>query len=671
MRVSVAGSFKNLSFSLDPLENQILVHGIIKLCGYCVYDLEMKSNPENINALAFSRQKVLVPVKVYMGDDDASGMEMMPIKQNPSSSENEDVEVNITGCSNLGKSFVAEDSGQDVIECSSSFGDTVSGTENALSFSDTEVESRRCADDPSSSMCDDWYQGRYASVPFVMSTIGHVLQTLDGGMCKVTKRVTMHWRRFIRPITWRCRWIELKLKQLQSQARKYEKELAAYNYRKQRDFAHLTLDDSNIKSVPMSGWMHRNKVMKRNKRKQVEEKCDLASYMSNHSLFSYYEKTDCIADTCVNDFNDIGIGHDSESNKEFKRNDAWSSVENGNIDKSLDDIIKKIEALQSQVQQLKTRTDMVIIENNARFCSVTQLRMHGPSDGYNHFDLNPTFFAGNGNTLPFSFPHSSSLQLQPEFHMGDLLMPENASASREGMIPCTERTNRPELDDPWENIKDGVLVQNLAAKEGWHGFNYDGNRPVERTKESIEEDKFISEIQVSEPDSPENAVHLNSTWNKTKRRKTSGSKRQSRRSSAEGTEIFSNKLQSASAVMCKYWLMRFILFYVEALYPFHGVLFLDLGRSLNANLLVSLTAMRAKMVAPGTKATSGMALRTLSWGTDCPVLLATMRAGGITIPLNIIYSSALLRFTFFITKSIQHKWEKSQLTFISSCFGAS
>jgi hypothetical protein len=80
----------------------------------------------------------------------------------------------------------------------------------------------------------------------------------------------------------------LKLRLLHSQERKYEKELAALDYTKQLDFSHLTLDGSGIKSVPISGRMHRNKVMKRKKRERVEEKCDLASHMSNHTLFSYY-----------------------------------------------------------------------------------------------------------------------------------------------------------------------------------------------------------------------------------------------------------------------------------------------------------------------------------------------------------------------------------------------
>ncbi|KAG4393551.1 hypothetical protein AAZX31_03G099000 [Glycine max] len=448
-------------------------------------NLELKSHSENVNALAFSRQRVLVPVKVNMGDD-AFGVETVPIKQIPSSGGDEDVEVDIIGCSNLGKPFLMEDSCEDSPECSSSFGDSGSGAENASSFSDTEVESRKCADDPSSSKCDDWFE------------------SCQGRKKRMTKSLTSHWRRFIHPMSWRCKWIELQMKQLQSQARKYEKELAAYNHSKQLDLAHFTLEDSNIKSIPISDRMHRNKVMKRNKRKRVEEQCDIESYMSNHSLFSYYEKTDCTADTCLKDVCDVGIGGVNDSNQEFKLNDEWSSEEYGNVDKSLDDIIQKIEAIQSEVQQLKTRTDKVISESCGKFCSITQFSMRGRSDGFNHFD---STFTSNENTLPFSFPRSSS-QLESEFHMGDLLMPGNASASREVMIPCIVTTDGPELDDPLKDTKDEVLIHNQVAKEEWHDFiDYDG------TKDSIEEGKFSFDVQVSEPDPHENGMHNeHSTW---------------------------------------------------------------------------------------------------------------------------------------------------------------
>ena len=87
---------------------------------------------------------------------------------------------------------------------------------------------------------------------------------------------------------WRCKWIEVQLKQLKSQALRYNEELALYNRRKQHEFANYSLDNFGTKTVPFSGSIGRNKVMKRKKRERVEAECDLASYMSNHSLFSYY-----------------------------------------------------------------------------------------------------------------------------------------------------------------------------------------------------------------------------------------------------------------------------------------------------------------------------------------------------------------------------------------------
>ncbi|KAJ1439512.1 hypothetical protein SESBI_02452 [Sesbania bispinosa] len=457
-----------------------------------------------MNAPVFPGQKVL---------GDAFGMETLPIEQIPVSSQNEDVEVNITGCTNSGKALVVQDSCDDETESSSSFGDTGSGTENVSSFSDTEVESRMCSDNASSSMCDDWRE------------------SLRGRK----KRMTNHWRKFISPLMWRCKWIELRLKQLQSQALKYDRELAAYNYTKQHDFAHLTLDGSAIKSIPISGRMHRNKVMKRKKRKRVEEKCDLASYMSNHSLFSYYEKTDCSVDAHLKDC-PAAIGGNNDTNEEFELNDLWSSVDYEDNDKSLDDFIQKIEAIQSQVQKLKTRYDK------------------------------PASFAGNENTFPVSFGHTSS-QLQSEFQMGDLLMPGNTSSS-EGIIPLIEATDRHELDDPWEDVdlpitivtlpwsmgmaktwhiiepsnhktKDEVLIQNPSTQEELHDFENVGNQLVKKTEVSAEANKSYSQVQDSEPDSTENAVHStlksctalkpNVPRNKRKGRKKSGSKRWTRR----------------------------------------------------------------------------------------------------------------------------------------------
>lgn len=82
-------------------------------------------------------------------------------------------------------------------------------------------------------------------------------------------------------------WMELQVKKLNSLALKYDKELAAYDYKKQLEFSKFTVDDLNVKSVPIYDGIHRNKVMNRKKRKKAEER-DLSSYVSNHSIFSYY-----------------------------------------------------------------------------------------------------------------------------------------------------------------------------------------------------------------------------------------------------------------------------------------------------------------------------------------------------------------------------------------------
>ncbi|KAK2352519.1 hypothetical protein QL285_090261 [Trifolium repens] len=456
-----------------------MVARFMKMCP--APDLELNSRLENINA------PEILGVENCGGDD--CGREMIPNERAPSRNGNEDVEVNITECKNSGKATVMQDFFEDltVSSSSSSFGDTGSGSENAVaaSFGDQEVESQMCVDGASSSICDDWHES----------------------LRKRKRRTTTdHWRKFISPIMWRCKWVELQLKQLQSQAHKYEEALAALNDTKEHDYAHLTLDDSNIKSVPISGRMHRNKVMKRKKRKRVEEQCDLASYMSNHTLFSYYEKkADHNVDVGLEDCQEVAIGGDIENLVEFTSSvDLWYPVDCYDNDKSWEAAIQKLTAIQSQVQNLKSRYDKVISENPGRFCSVNQLSALEPSDGLNQSYLKPASRA------------------------------ENASSGDDGKVPFIEANNRPELDDQGGNNKDKNLAQYQVAKEELHELENVGNQLVKKI-ESIEQNVAFSEFQVSEPNSSSQyAVHStlrpcstlksNIPWNKGKGKK-SGSKR--------------------------------------------------------------------------------------------------------------------------------------------------
>lgn len=86
---------------------------------------------------------------------------------------------------------------------------------------------------------------------------------------------------------WRCKWAELRINEIQSQALKYARELAAYDQNKLSRVNQSTVEEFGSKSLAFSSQWYRKKAMKRRKRKRAEDTTDLASYMSHHSLFSY------------------------------------------------------------------------------------------------------------------------------------------------------------------------------------------------------------------------------------------------------------------------------------------------------------------------------------------------------------------------------------------------
>ncbi|XP_045811349.1 uncharacterized protein LOC123905690 [Trifolium pratense] len=246
----------------------------------------------------------------------------------------EDVEVNIIGNSGLKG---VEDSCVDVIEIESSSSSSFDGTgsDTELSDSNDDVETRKR---------DEWRK-------YVRK-----------------RKVTDHWRKFILPIMLRCKWVELKLRKLNAKARKYEKEIAAYDQQKLLDFLKFAVDDFDVKSVPRSEGIQRHKVMRRQKRKRAEE-CDPSLYMSNHRLFSYYENKNRDNVGPVEDLpSDVVSDVDCADNVwEFKVN-MWSSVDHLNdADKSVIDNIENIEELLSKVEKLKTQIDTVMNENPGSF----------------------------------------------------------------------------------------------------------------------------------------------------------------------------------------------------------------------------------------------------------------------------------------------------------------
>lgn len=148
----------------------------LELKGKSEAALEVLVKKENIPDPPFSGQKVLQSGTNYKGN--AYDKEASRIEQTLLSSRNEDMEVNITGCTNSSKALMEEDTSEDATECSSSFGDTGSGSENGSPFSDDEVMSQMDATDAFSSMF--WCEPsliRYVSV-WIISCIYFFLSCL-------------------------------------------------------------------------------------------------------------------------------------------------------------------------------------------------------------------------------------------------------------------------------------------------------------------------------------------------------------------------------------------------------------------------------------------------------------------------------------------------------------
>ncbi|CAK9183358.1 unnamed protein product [Ilex paraguariensis] len=103
------------------------------------------------------------------------------------------------------------------------------------------------------------------------------------------KKLTSHWRSFIRPLMWRCKWTELRIKEFELQASKYSRELAAHDRKKHIAPDQFTLVESGSRSLPFAFQSHRKKAMKRRTRKRAEDTTDIKSYISHHNLFSYRE----------------------------------------------------------------------------------------------------------------------------------------------------------------------------------------------------------------------------------------------------------------------------------------------------------------------------------------------------------------------------------------------
>ncbi|KAG6510375.1 uncharacterized protein LOC121975035 [Zingiber officinale] len=356
-----------------------------------------------------------------------------------------DEEIDIVDCTKGIDGKMVNFDDPDATECSSSFGNTFSGSESELKQENGDME---------------------VDSPFVPSNGDPIgLDVLNRDFRK--KKVSAQWRKLINPLMWRCQWLELRMKLLLSQTTMYDKELAAYKHEKELQSKIIELDCSGSRSVPFTSRNNRKRVMQRSKRKRTEDKVDISSYMSNHVVFSYYEnkRTDTdghlVDDDCGEDDNIIG-NDDNE----------WLLGLKGRDD-SLEQILLNIESVQSRIVKLKTQINNVM-GRDVRERSAANLFL---GDSPLSFLQNVTGGGTLSTGLPGTPPHHES-ECEMEAVMPVSEGSSYGDATDIGIIESTigllstgdVTLDQNQMRDLCKDNEEDVLIDNQVAEEEYKNF---------------------------------------------------------------------------------------------------------------------------------------------------------------------------------------------------------
>ncbi|XP_054811387.1 uncharacterized protein LOC129312730 [Prosopis cineraria] len=391
----------------------------------------------------------------------------------------EEMEVDIVSWTNKVDFASNKNDDPDATEHSSSFADTTSDPETSSRLSEAEVESELLGD---------------SGLTCAFDAFGSCFPMRK-------KKLTDHWRSFIRPLMWRCKWTELRIKEMESQALKYSKELVEFNHRKCKAPDQLTLEEIGSKSLPFTRPLSRSKAKKRRKRKQIEDTIDIGSYMSRHYLFSYLENKKSDPDgSLADDFgNPVIADPHTDLTDRFRINDDQSFFDFSDGDGSLEQLLWTIENVHSRVHKLKTQVDLIMSKNALKFSSSENLSLLLHGDVQTSSAHSPAFSAGNGDTVSAG-AICNSAQHAPEFDFGDLVMPDSAVSSygeataipdiiesTVGLLSATDvnaTLPQPQTVDSCEDMVDNVLTHNETAEAEEHAFKSVNHNPTEKHLEA-------------------------------------------------------------------------------------------------------------------------------------------------------------------------------------------
>ncbi|KAF3785150.1 hypothetical protein EJ110_NYTH28727 [Nymphaea thermarum] len=369
-------------------------------------------------------------------------------------------------------------------ECSSSFSNTDSdGESSTMNSVDFEVESQYHCDNDMSRL----FMSR-------------------------KKTLTADWKKYRHPLMWRCHWLELRIKELQSQASKYDRLLLGIEHGKQLKYSQATLDSSAARVIPFSSQCFETKIKKRRKRKRIEDMVDIQAHISAHPLFSYYERkkkvdADGIDDDCSSV--PVVIEEPNNSTEDFGVNSDWTSFEWKDSESFLEKALWKIEGLQSRILKLKNQLNKLVLKNAAKASLVENSSHCVAAEPVASSLQSPPLSPAHGEAKLVEGLYAPCQQLS-DYEAGDLFIPGSAVSSYadQTMLDLDDTgkcifsladmpLDQAPMGDSCEDIFDEVLIDNQAAEQGLQ--NYEVCQPVEKTcqvKEENVRDGVVAAVSV-------------------------------------------------------------------------------------------------------------------------------------------------------------------------------
>ncbi|GER34159.1 hypothetical protein STAS_10345 [Striga asiatica] len=363
----------------------------------------------------------------------------------------EDVSINVLEFNRNMDAKVEPKEDPDATENSSSFADTISANENSCGLSDADVESQF----------------------FGESDLASPLDGLANVFPVRKKKLTAQWRNFIHPLMWRCKWTELRIKELESQASKYAREISINDQGKHKITDQVAVEQSGSKSLPFTHFSHRKKLMKRRKRKRVELTTDITSFMSGHVLFCERENKKADLDAVPRKENLGNSDQQATGQDEFGIHDDYVFPEDNN-NNFLEHVLRKIETVHARVNKLKDKLSLVMTNNASRFSSSENLSQLVACDLQMSSGPSPSLSACNEDTLSVG----GSLYTSPPQHMSDYDFENFAVSSFGQAIPIPDiiestvgllssvdvTQHHAQVGDSSERIVDNMLLQNETTE---------------------------------------------------------------------------------------------------------------------------------------------------------------------------------------------------------------